>query len=237
MRAFVAFFMLAALCCAAGGASQQYDGRTLYAMHCASCHGMAMEGGSQAPPLLHVDAGMVDFMLRTGRMPAMVPWEQEYRHRPQFTEPQIAALDDYVMSHSTGERSLPDVTLPPAGYGLRKGRLVFEENCEQCHGAGGHGDGAVGYHNVAPSIMDDSPREIAEAVREGPDVMPKFGRKIIDDEGLANLVAYVGYLQHAQYNPGGMQLANLGPVAEGFMAWTFGMGILVLLIRRIGETE
>lgn len=235
MKAAIAFAVLFMLLFAPARA-QQFDGKALYQTRCASCHGLSLEGGSQAPPLLDVDAGMVDFMLRTGRMPTMVPWEQEFHHRPQFTPPQIAAIEDYVMSRSRGDKTLPSSTVPPAGYGLRKGREIFEANCQQCHGATGHGDGAVGYRNVAPSIVDDSPLEIAEAVREGPDVMPKFGPKILDDAGLGNLIAYITYLQRAQYNPGGLQLANLGPVAEGFIGWVFGMGLLVLFVRRIGDT-
>ena len=114
---------------------------------------------------------------------------------------------------------------------------MFAENCEQCHGATGSGSGAVGYRNVAPSILDDSPVEIAEAVREGPDVMPVFGPRVIDDKSLDDAIAYVGYLRTAQYNPGGLQLANLGPAAEGFAAWVLGMSFLVLLARRIGTAE
>jgi ubiquinol-cytochrome c reductase cytochrome c subunit len=85
--------------------------------------------------------------------------------------------------------------------------------------------------------MDASPLQIAEAVRTGPDVMPRFGPKIIDDAALGDVITYVNYLQHAKYNPGGMQLANLGPVPEGFIAWVVGIGLLVLFVRRIGTTE
>ncbi|HZT11545.1 MAG TPA: cytochrome c oxidase assembly protein [Candidatus Baltobacteraceae bacterium] len=218
-------------------AQGQYNGADLYMQHCASCHGTVLEGSRNGPPLLRVDTAMVDFMLRTGRMPAGIPWDQNYRQRPQLTPPQIAAVEDFIMTRSLGAKSLPHVMLPPAGYGLRKGRELFQENCQQCHGAGGQGNGAVGYHNVAPEILDDTPLEIAEAVREGPDVMPRFGSRTIDDEQLGNLIAYIGFLQHGQYNPGGMQLKNIGPVAEGFVAWTFGLGLLVLLIRRIGTTD
>lgn len=236
MKVLIVFALAIAVMPAPARASQD-AGKALYDARCASCHGLSLEGGPQAPPLLAVDAGMVDFMLRTGRMPATVPWEQEFHHTPQVTQAQISTLESYVMSHSYGTKPLPMVKLPPSHFGLRKGREVFAENCEQCHGATGHGDGAVGYRNVAPSLMDDTPLEIAEAVREGPDVMPQFGPKVIDGENLGDLIAYVQYLQHGQYNPGGLQLANYGPVAEGFIAWTFGLGLLVLLVRRIGTTE
>ncbi|MBV9264029.1 MAG: cytochrome C, partial [Candidatus Eremiobacteraeota bacterium] len=48
-------------------------------------------------------------------------------------------------------------------------------------------------------------------------------------------------IQHAppQRNPGdagGISLHHVGPVAEGFVAWLFGLGALVLFIRKIGTT-
>ncbi len=216
------------------------EGEQLFNVHCASCHGLSLQGTAQAPPLINVDAADVDFQLRTGRMPAMVPFEQEYDKPPFFTPPQNRAIVSYVMSKSTGEKLLPAVQVPPLSQAsdetLRKGRQVYEENCQQCHAATGRGD-SVGYQDVAPDLMDAGPMQIAEAVRTGPDVMPKFGPKIIDDGNLNDLVSYIQYLQRAKYNPGGMQLANWGPVSEGFMAWVFGLGLLVLLIRRIGSTE
>jgi ubiquinol-cytochrome c reductase cytochrome c subunit len=85
--------------------------------------------------------------------------------------------------------------------------------------------------------MDASPMQIAEAVRTGPDVMPRFGPKMLDDTALGDVIEYVGYLQHGKYNPGGLQLANWGPVSEGFIGWVAGIGLLVLFVRRIGTTE
>lgn len=207
-------------------------GANLYNVHCASCHGMNVQGSAQAPPLLDVDAGDVDFELQTGRMPAEHPWEQEYKRAPAFTQQQIGELVAYVMSKSRGEKSLPAV-LPGE---IVAGRRVYEEHCQQCHGATGHGD-SVGYRNVAPELTDERSLQIAEAVRMGPDVMPQFGPGVIDDRQLGDLIAYVQYLQHGQYNPGGLALSNLGPVSEGFIAWTIGIGLLVLFVRRIGSTE
>ena len=211
------------------------EGRQLFALHCATCHGVNLQGSAQGPPLVNVDAIAVDFELNTGRMPASIPFEQEQRKAPLFSQAQIGALVQFVMSRSNGSKWLP-AQRDVAGGDAIKGRAIYAENCEQCHGATAHGD-AVGYQNVAPELMDAAPREIVEAVRMGPDVMPKYGPKIISDRDLNDLVAYVAFLQHGEYNPGGLQLANWGPVPEGFVAWTFGIGLLVLLARRIGTTE
>ena len=35
-------------------------------------------------------------------------------------------------------------------------------------------------------------------------------------------------------NAGGLSLAHAGPVGEGFVAWLFGLGALVLFVRCIG---
>ena len=65
--------------------------------------------------------------------------------------------------------------------------------------------------------------------------MPKFGPTVIDDPALADVIAYVEYLKNANTIPAA-PIANLGPVAEGFIAWC-RLGLLVLLVRRIGTIE
>lgn len=217
-------------------ASDLREGKHLFDTHCTSCHGMHLQGTAQGPPLIGISIQAVDFELRTGRMPAAVPFEQEMHKMPYFPPQQVRDIVSYVMSHSDGSKVLPTVRLRNDMNSLRSGREVYEENCEQCHNATGHGD-AVGYADVAPSLMESTPQDLADAVRYGPDVMPKFGPNVIDQRRLDDLASYVWYLQHAEYNPGGLQLANWGPVSEGFVAWTFGMGLLVLLARRIGSVE
>ncbi|HKU66693.1 MAG TPA: c-type cytochrome [Candidatus Baltobacteraceae bacterium] len=212
------------------------EGRRLFNTHCTSCHGALLQGTAQGPPLIGIDVQAVDFQLRTGRMPALVPFQQEMHKAPFFPPQQVRDVVAYVMSKSDRNKVLPSVTLRGDDESLRSGRAVFEENCQQCHSATAHGD-AVGYANVAPSLMDSTPQDLADAVRYGPDVMPRFGPSVIDQRRLDDLASYVWYLQHAKYNPGGLQLANWGPVSEGFMAWTFGIGLLVLLVRRIGTTQ
>jgi ubiquinol-cytochrome c reductase cytochrome c subunit len=212
------------------------EGKRLFETRCTSCHGANMQGTAQGPPLIGVDVQDVDFELRTGRMPAPVPFEQEMHKLPYFPPQQVRDIVSYVMSKSDGNKILPAVRLYNDAGSLRTGREVYEENCEQCHAATGHGN-SVGYADVAPSLMEATPQDLADALRFGPDVMPKFGPNVIDQRHLDDLASYVWYLQHAKYNPGGLQLANWGPVSEGFVAWTFGMGLLVLLARRIGSVE
>ena len=209
------------------------DAAVLFQTRCSSCHGLNLQGGPQAPPLVNVDAADVDFMLQTGRMPAERPWEQELRKPPSFTHKQISELVAYVMSKSNGDQSLPKIH---GGGDLRSGRVVFQENCAQCHSATGKGNN-VGYRNIAPSMMDSTPLEIAEAVRTGPDVMPKFGPRVIDQRHLDDLLAYVRWLQTANYNAGGFALSNWGPISEGFIAWVIGAAALVFLARRLGTIE
>jgi quinol---cytochrome-c reductase cytochrome c subunit len=212
------------------------EGERLFNTHCTSCHGAVLQGTAQGPPLIGIDVQDIDFELRTGRMPAAVPFEQEMHKLPYFPQQQIHDIVSYVMSKSQGNKVLPTVTIRTDDGTLRSGRQVFDANCAQCHSATGHGDN-VGYRDVAPALMDSTPQDLADAVRYGPDVMPRFGPNVIDQKHLDDLASYVWYLQHAKYNPGGLQLANWGPVSEGFMAWVFGMGLLVLLCRRIGSIQ
>lgn len=209
-------------------------GESLYDLRCSSCHGLALQGGPDAPPLLGTSGADVDFMLETGRMPAAAPGQQYERMKPQLSHADILAIVSYVTSRGHGDSQLPRVVLGDAA----RGRSIFAENCEQCHGVSAHG-ASVGYANIAPSLMHTPPEQIAEAVRSGPGEMPRFGPDVITQSNVDDLVSFIGYLRHEKrsYNPGGLQLANVGPVAEGFVAWIFGLGALVLFVRSIGSKD
>ncbi|HEY1656675.1 MAG TPA: c-type cytochrome [Candidatus Tumulicola sp.] len=215
-------------------ASAAPPGRALYQTHCSSCHGLALQGSPDGPPLAGKSAADVDFMLRTGRMPAAIVRGEQLAHPAAFDDAQIRAIVAYVASAGQGDREIPRLE---AGDVVR-GRQVFAENCQACHGVTAHG-ASVGYAQVAPSLMEASPEEIAEAVRVGPGEMPAFGKRDVPSARLDDVVAYVGLLQQRSYadNPGGLQLANVGPVAEGFVGWVFGLGLLVLVCRWIGTTR
>lgn len=210
-------------------------GPVLYATHCASCHGGTGQGSRIAPPLIGKPAVDVHLMLDTGRMPAAAPYVNEMHRAPAFTQPQMTQLVDYVESFS----SHPDRSMPLLAPGdVRRGRVLFAANCAVCHGAGGNG-ASVGFSNVAPSLMHATSFEVAEAIRAGPDVMPRFGPDVLSDRDVDDVVRYVNLLQtqegRAGEDAGGLALGHVGAVAEGFVAWLFGIGALVLLCRKVGS--
>ncbi|HYL27950.1 MAG TPA: c-type cytochrome [Candidatus Nitrosotalea sp.] len=212
------------------------NGAELYATSCASCHGDRGQGSSLAPSLIGLPAVYVHFMLDTGRMPASIPNAGEIPRASRFSEEQIAQIVGYVLTLSPKR---PDASLPLVMPGsVNRGRGLFAENCAQCHGAGGDG-ASVGAENVAPSLATATVFQVAEAIRSGPGVMPRFGPDVLSDRDVDDIARYVNFIQTQGNAPdgpdaGGFTLAHLGPVAEGFVAWFFGLGALALYVRFIG---
>lgn len=227
--------VLALLALAPATAIARDDGATLYDTYCSSCHGLRGEGTNVAPPLIGKSAAYVHFMIDSGRMPAPVPGVNEIPRAPRFTYAQIDQIVKYVMTFS----SQPNASLPTVESGdVKRGGTLYAENCAQCHGAVGDG-ASVGGNNVAPDLATATVFQIAEAVRAGPGIMPRFGPKVLSDRDVNDIAYYVNDVEtHADDrngpNAGGFPLAHLGPVAEGFIAWFFGMGALVLFVRGIG---
>ncbi len=213
-------------------------GRALYMMHCASCHGDVGQGSNVAPSLVGYSAADIHLMLDTGRMPASAPYVDEIHQEPIFTQPQMTTLTDYVLSFtSRASRALP-LVLPG---NVERGRALFMENCAACHGATG-GGASVGSNNVAPSLANATIFQVSEAIRAGPGIMPVFGRDVLSDRNVDDIARYVNAMQTrsdgaADANAGGLALGHVGPVAEGFVAWLFGIGVLVLFVRSIGTTR
>ena len=228
--------VLALLAFAPAGAIARDDGARLYQTYCSSCHGARGEGTNVAPSLVGKSAADVHFMLDSGRMPAPVPGVNEIPRAPRFTYAQIDRIVGYVMTLS-GPRANASLPVVYAGDVNHGGRL-FAENCAQCHGA--LGDGAsIGTNDVAPDLAAATVFQIAEAIRAGPGIMPRFSSRVLSDRAVDDIAYYVNYVEtHADErngpNAGGFPLAHIGPAAEGFVAWFFGIGALVLFIRGIG---
>ena len=204
----------------------------MYVTHCSSCHGLRGTGTAQAPPLIGVGAAAVDFMLTTGRMPMADPRQPMLRQPPRFSRAETDALIAYVASLGPGGPAIP--TIHPERAILARGGTLFAANCAPCHGADGQG-AAVAQGQVAPSLHEATPTQIAEAVRIGPGPMPKFGDRVITADDLDALLRYVEFLRHAP-DPGGLGLGHEGPVIEGFVAWLLGLGLMLVAIRLIGTT-
>ncbi len=207
------------------------DGLRLYAEHCATCHGSEGRGSDTAPPLVDSPPALVDFMLRTGRMPLPHAAARSIRRPPSLNAAERAAIVAYVKTFAPDEPAIPRVD--PAAGDLQHGREVYEANCIACHSAFGDGI-AISERDIAPSLHAAAPVEIAEAVRAGPGVMPVFGREQIDDRDMNSLIRYIMFIrEHA--NLGGLAVGRSGPVTEGFVSWTVGVAALLVAAYFIGE--
>ncbi|MEA4945537.1 MAG: c-type cytochrome [Propionicimonas sp.] len=211
-------------------AEQVAAGKALFAVSCASCHGLNGEGtpSQGIPALTNVGAAAVDFQVRTGRMPMGNPYAQAPRKENVFTEEETAALAAYVASLGDGPAIPDQAQYDPSGLSaeqLATGGDLFRTNCSACHNFQGSG-GALSNGKVAPPLTGATPIEIYEAMRTGPGEMPVFGAGAIPDEDVRAMIGYLDAL-HAQPS-GGLTLGALGPVSEGFWAWVAGIGSLVL---------
>jgi ubiquinol-cytochrome c reductase cytochrome c subunit len=222
------------------GLSLRELGSQLYAGNCSSCHGIDGRGvklprkgtGSAkaaGPALRGVGAQAVDFYLRTGYMPLGSPDDQPTRRRPQFREREIRALTAYVASLKPGP---PIPRLPRGQVNVAEGMTLFTEHCAGCHQVAAQGGVATGAK--VPPLQDATPEQIAEAVRIGPYVMPRFPKSQISDAELASIVAYVHRTQHP-VNRGGWGIGNIGPVPEGMVTWLIAAAAFIGVCLMIGE--
>jgi ubiquinol-cytochrome c reductase cytochrome c subunit len=162
-------------------------------------------------------------------MPTDDPDHQTRRKPPAYTPEQIDQLVAYIASLGDGP-PIPDVD--PADGDLAEGQQLYTANCASCHNSAGSG-GALGQAIYAPSVTEATPTQVAAAVRIGPGEMPVFGSSALDDDQLASVLRYVEYLKDPQ-DPGGAPLGRVGPVPEGFVAWVFGIGAVLLIVRWLG---
>jgi len=210
--------------------AQLARGRALFQAACSSCHGLDGRGvPRQGPSLERAGAQAADFYLRTGRMPLANPDAPPVRTPPAFTPAEIRALTAYVASLGNG----PPVPRPDLATGdLATGRRAFTEQCGGCHQVVARGGIVTG--GIAPPLQQATPRQVAEAVRIGPYLMPRFTRAQIDDRTLAAIVRYVEWAKRPD-DRGGWPLGNIGPIPEGMVAWLVGLAALLVVIRLIGE--
>jgi ubiquinol-cytochrome c reductase cytochrome c subunit len=214
------------------------EGRELFIVGCAFCHGqngegVLTQGGDQyGPALTDVGAAAVDFQVGTGRMPMATPGNHAPRMAVVYTDDELAALAAYVASLGTGpaipDRELYDTsTLSDEEFDeyVVRGGQIFLANCTACHNFEGSG-GAMPRGGYAPKIRGVEPRHIYQAMLTGPQSMDTFSDGNIPPDDKKAVIAYLETLDE-QPNYGGFTLGGLGPVSEGLIAWLVGMGLLV----------
>jgi ubiquinol-cytochrome c reductase cytochrome c subunit len=223
-------------------------GDHLYGQYCLSCHGGNAAGrveepssatgagagraqrqqGGIGPSLQGVGALAADFYLRTGYMPLRRVGLEPRRKPVFFSDHQIRALVAYVASFGGPPIPKPD----PQRGSLSQGLALFTEHCAGCHqvmAQGGYVTGAL-----PPSLVQATPQQVAEAVRIGPFVMPKFSKRAITDRQLDSIVRYVEYTQGPE-RKGGWALGYIGPVPEGLMTWFVAIPALLVLCLLLGR--
>jgi len=222
------------------GTSPVQWGEQLFGANCVTCHGPNGRGilspvrgaGDQeglGPSLVGVGSLAADFYLRTGYMPLHDVHAQPRRSRVLFSKGELAALVAYVASLGSG----PRIPAPrPERGNLADGQELFTEHCAGCHQVVAEG----GYvtNAVAPALDKASAVEIAEAVRVGPYLMPRFSETQIGERELDSIIRYVQYTKNLD-DRGGWSLGHTGPVPEGLVTWFIAIVLLVATCGVIGR--
>lgn len=213
-------------------------GRELYAVGCASCHGLNAEGittkndGQYGPPLVGVGAAAVDFQVGTGRMPMAAPGAQAPVKEPVYSEEEIEQLAAYVASLGPGPAIPTDAMYDPETIpedereeAVVRGGEFFRTNCTACHNFAASG-GALPGGKYAPTLIGVDPKYVYEALITGPQQMPVFSDEVLTPEEKRDIIAYVQSIEESP-KYGGFSMGGLGPVSEGMFAWIVGIGSLV----------
>jgi ubiquinol-cytochrome c reductase cytochrome c subunit len=218
------------------GTSLREYGYQLYGGNCVMCHGSGGSGVYRpassrelGPRLKGVGALAADFYLRTGSMPLSNAHVQPRRSRVLFSDREIRALVAYVASLGPG----PSIPQPhPERGAVAEGLTLFTRHCAGCHQINAEGGYVTG--GVAPPLRDSSAVEIAEAIRVGPYLMPRFSKRQLDDGEVDSIIRYVQHTKHPE-DRGGWSIGHVGPVPEGIVTWLIALVTLVAVCVVIGK--
>ncbi|MGA4959197.1 cytochrome bc1 complex diheme cytochrome c subunit [Streptomyces lavendulocolor] len=203
------------------------EGKKLYTVGCASCHGTGGQGTTDGPSLVGVGSAAVDFQVGTGRMPAQQPGAQVPKKKNIYSQAEIDQLAAYIASLGAGPITPTEKQYSPEGADVAKGGDLFRTNCAQCHNFTGEG-GALTHGKYAPSLEGVSEKHIYEAMQTGPQNMPSFPDTTLPEKEKKDIIAYIKTVNGDETaTPGGFALGGLGPVSEGLFGWIFGLGSLI----------
>jgi ubiquinol-cytochrome c reductase cytochrome c subunit len=203
------------------------EGKRLFSVGCASCHGTGGQGSSDGPSLVGVGAAAVDFQVGTGRMPLQQQGAQAPRKKVIYSQAEIDQLAAYIASLGAGPGIPTKNQYDPKGADIAKGGELFRTDCAQCHNFTGEG-GALTHGKFAPSLENVDPKHVYEAMQTGPQNMPNFPDSVMPEQNKKDVIAYLHAVNSDDStSPGGLKLGGLGPVSEGLFAWIFGLGGLI----------
>ncbi|MBA2560558.1 MAG: cytochrome c, partial [Propionibacteriales bacterium] len=141
------------------------NGRKLFVVGCASCHGLNGEGivtksgTNYGPQLVGVGAASVDFQVGTGRMPLARPGRQALPKEPSYTDEEIAELAAFVASLGPGPAIPSEQDIDISDADIVNGGEFFKTNCTACHNFAAAG-GALPKGGYAPGLLNTSSRHI-----------------------------------------------------------------------------
>ncbi len=204
------------------------NGKALFDVNCATCHGFGAVGTpGVAPSLIGAGSAAVYFQMSTGRMPAKEVGAENERKPTLFTEQQILDIAAYIQSIGGGPEIPTPEQVSTEGANTALGSQLYSANCAQCHGFAGAG-GALTYGKDAPPMTQSTPTQIYTAMLTGPEAMPVFSDGTIPPQAKRDIIAYIVDTR-AEPNPGGFSLGRTGPITEGLVIFLGGMGFLVLI--------
>lgn len=194
------------------------NGASLFAQHCAECHG---DHGQGVSALVSIAGPNIQAEHDEGQVMAAV--EAGPSHMPSFARvlsvEEMRAVSTFVVQNIA--------VIPLSGGNLSHGGILYRTYCAACHRTDVRGGALAFAGSNAPDLSEKSPAIIAGAVRSGPGAMPSFPTTVLDDKELDSIVAYVQAVQHPP-NPGGRPMHWIGPFAEGLAAWVAVLSLVVV---------
>jgi len=217
------------------------EGAYIYAQNCAVCHGPNGEGRAGATlakdwPSIRPDL-TVTTIIENGVPGSLMPAWSQAKGGPLSSE-QIDSLVYYILSWQTGGAGLvtpaptatrrpPIVPIPAVEGDPNLGALLYDQNCQMCHGPNGEGRVGATLAQDWPGIRPDL--SIKTTIMDGVpgSLMPAWvqsnGGPLTESE-INDLVAFVMSL------PSAISPATPTAAPEAQPTWLTGWGGVILFV-------
>ena len=187
-----------------GNSQQIAEGKALFAVGCASCHGLNGEGqvtgAIQGPPLAGVGAAAVDFQVSyradaDGQARTAGAGQAQHLHRGRDRSPRGVRRHASARARLSPTRPIRHRNLSEED--LARGGELFRTNCSACHNFEGAG-GALPNGKYAPPLIGLDNKRIYEAMLTGPQQMPVFYDEVLRPEDKRAIIGYLESCTSAQ---------------------------------------